>query len=51
VLVRDRGLVIEEKSMSMNAKVEFDIETHRSLSWIIKLKRIFLVLYSKFCWC
>ena len=51
MLVRNRSLVLEKKSISMNTKVKFDIETHRSLSWVMKLERIFLVLYSKSCWC
>jgi len=49
VLVRNGGLVVEEKGISINAKVEFDIKTHRSLSCVMRLERILLVLYSKSC--
>ena len=51
MLVRDGDLVVEKKNISMNAKVKFDIKTYRSLSWVMKLERIFLVLYSKSYWC
>ena len=46
MLVRDGDLITEEKSISINTKVKFDIKTYRSLSWVMKLERIFSIIFK-----